>query len=81
MFAVGEEKSPQVDDLNSIELQGCNRSPSGGRKTHNLEIVGAPREVVRPLLPPGMEQSDDFARDGIIAFSLGVFVIVTTLAR
>ena len=78
---MGEEQSPQIDDLNSIELQGCNGSPSGGRKTHNLEIVGAPREVVRPLLPPGMEQRDELARDGISAFDLGVFVIVTTLAR
>ena len=80
MFAVGEEESPQIDNLNTVKLQGCHRGPSGGCQTDNLAVVGGPSEVVRPFLPPGMEQRDEFVRDGIVAFDLGVFVIITALA-
>ena len=76
-----DEQFAQVDELNSIESQRFNRGPSGSRNTHDLEVVGCPCEVVRPLLPPWMEQRHELAGDGIVAFDLGVFVIVTALTR
>jgi hypothetical protein len=60
----------------SIHPQGGDCRPASRRKSDKLASIGAPGEVLHPIVPLGMKQFDDVAHHGIDSGSSVRFVTI-----
>lgn len=79
MFVKSEQHAAQIDDFLAVELQRGHCGAPGRSESDDLQIIGAPGEMLTPLLATWMKQGKEFPGERIARPGLCMFVIVAAL--
>jgi hypothetical protein len=81
MFAGRREDSPEVDHLETVQMEQLDGGPAGRGKADDEGHFLIPGEMVAPALSPRMEQRGHAPGHRIGAIRMVIFMIITYLAR
>lgn len=79
MFVDSIEQLSQVDHGLAVESEGFNRGTARRGETDDQRAIIIPDEVLRPFLPPWMEERNNLAGDRIACRDFSMFVTVAAL--